>query len=102
MAKLTYRGHSYESNSPSIPIESAPITLSYRGVKFQYQPASAPLIAENQRLQTNVNLVYRGHSTQLSQSEVNVKYRGAESVMPLFSIFVPNINKGLTYRGATY
>lgn len=101
MAKLTYRGHSYESNSPSIPIESTPVTLSYRGVKFQYQPSSAHLV-ENQRLQPNVNLIYRGQSTQISQSEIKVKYRGAESVMPLFSIFSSHINKGLTYRGATY
>lgn len=66
MAKLTYRGQSYESTSVSaVSAPVKPIILSYRGVKFEYQPqaVSAPLSCEiPQDGRKPVKLIYRGQN----------------------------------------
>jgi hypothetical protein len=65
MAKLTYRGQSYETPVQSAPIPTESIILTYRGVKFEYKPQSPsfPLCCElPQDARKALKLFYRGQT----------------------------------------
>lgn len=71
MAKLIYRGHSYETSNQPAPIPTESIILTYRGVKFQYKPQapSFPLACElPQDGRKAVKLFYRGQTVDIMPS----------------------------------
>ncbi|WP_299403475.1 DUF4278 domain-containing protein [Acaryochloris sp. IP29b_bin.148] len=89
---LTYRGVKYEYNPPEVDMTSSEDVGQYRGLEWRFRnPRKAPV------MQSNLNLVYRGvaYQTGVEEQEAAPTYTPAPTVASPAVLSVQNMARAL-------